>query len=369
MKVLHVEAGRHLYGGALQVVFLLQGLRARYPDDEHVLVCPPGAEVVEAARPYAARIHELPMGGDLDPGMLRRLRQLIRRERPDLVHLHSRRGSDLWGGVAARLEGVPAVLSRRVDNPEPRWWARLKYRLYAHVVTISEGIRRVLLEEGVTAAKVTCVHSAVDTVRYRPGCEDSNWFRREFGLEEGQPAIGMAAQFIPRKGHAVAVEALARVLEEQPRARLLLFGRGPLRPEIERQVLGLGLHGKVAFAGFRDDLHRILPCLDLLVHPASMEGLGVTLLQAAACGLPIVAGRAGGIPEVVRHQENGLLVEPGDVAAVAEALLALLRDPEMRRSYGTSGRRLVEKEFSCRSMVSGNAAVYRTLVAQRRRPG
>ena len=163
MKVLHVEAGMHLYGGALQVVFLLRGLKALGVDS--ILACPDGSAIAREAAPHA-QVVTLPMKGDLDVGLLSRLRHLIREVRPDVIHLHSRRGSDIWGALAGRLEGVPVVLSRRVDNPEARLVVKLKYRLYDEVVTISEGIRQVLLSEGVPAGKLHCVLSAVDTQQY-----------------------------------------------------------------------------------------------------------------------------------------------------------------------------------------------------------
>jgi hypothetical protein len=271
MKVLHVESGRYLYGGALQVVFLLQGL-AKRGGDEHVLACPRGSAIAAAARPHATRVHELALGGDTDVGSLGRLRRLIRAERPDLVHLHSRRGSDLWGGLAARLEGVPAVLSRRVDNPEPRAWAALKYRLYRRVIAISHGIRAVLLAEGLAPERVVCVHSAVDTARYRPGCADPGWLRREFGLSADGAVLAMVAQFIPRKGHRVLLDALPAVWAAHPRTQVLLFGQGPEHAAIAAEVARRGFADRVRLPGFRDDLHQVLPCVDLVVHPAALEG-------------------------------------------------------------------------------------------------
>jgi glycosyltransferase involved in cell wall biosynthesis len=364
MKVLHVESGMHLYGGALQVVFLLRGLRALGVDC--VLACPEGSAIAAAAAPHAV-VRELPMRGDLDVGMLGRLRALMRELRPDVVHLHSRRGSDLWGALAARRARVPAVLSRRVDNPEPRAWVALKYRLVDRVVTISEGIRDVLLAEGVPPTRIACVRSAVDTEQYRPGCVDAAWFRREFGLADDALALGMVAQFISRKGHQTLLDALPALLAAHPRVRVLMFGQGPLLAPLQQRVGADALLVKhVLFAGFRSDLQRVLPCLDLLVHPASMEGLGVSLLQAAACGVPLVGGRAGGIPEIVRPGLNGELVEPGDVAGLAAAADRLLASEALRRRYGTAGRELVEREFSIDAMVRGNLEVYRAVIAARR---
>jgi hypothetical protein len=165
MKVLHVEAGMHLYGGALQVVFLLRGLKGL--GVHSVLACPTGSAIAQEATPHA-EVRPMPMKGDADIGLLGRLRALIREVKPDVLHLHSRRGSDIWGALAGRLEGVPVVLSRRVDNPEKPWIVRQKYKLYDEVITISEGIRQVLLAEGVPPHKLHCVLSAVDTAQYRP---------------------------------------------------------------------------------------------------------------------------------------------------------------------------------------------------------
>ena len=360
MKVLHIEAGMHLYGGALQVVFLLRGLKSLGIDC--VLACPEGSAIAPAAQAHA-RVCTMPMKGDLDVGMLSRLRQLMRQERPDVVHLHSRRGSDIWGALAARLEGIPVVLSRRVDNPEARWIASLKYRLYDHVVTISDGIRQVLLSEGVPQAKISCVLSAVDTEQYRPDRQHLNWFRETFQIASDELTIGMVAQFISRKGHATLLDALPAVLASHPRTKILLFGQGPIWEAIRERVQASPLLSQhVQLTGFRPDLDKILPCLDVLAHPASMEGLGVSLLQAAACGVPMVGARAGGIPEVVRPGLNGELIEAGDAAQLAHCLQTLLSSSELRQRYGHAGRAWVLEHFSVDAMVQGNLKVYRQLL-------
>lgn len=364
MKILHVEAGMHLYGGALQVVFLMKGLAQR--GAQVALTCPTGSAIGAAVRELGLPVHEVPMGGDADIGLVGRLHRLLRDARPDLLHLHSRRGADVWGAIAGRLQGLPVVLSRRVDNPEPRLWAALKYRLPSHVVTISQGIRQVLLREGVPEQRITCVPSAVDTAQYRPGRAELLWFRQEFGLPDDTLAIGMAAQFIERKGHATLLDALPTVFAQHPEARVLLFGQGPLLDAMRARVAADPvLAERVQLPGFRRDMDRILPCLDLMAHPAFMEGLGVALLQAAACGVPIVGGRAGGIPEIVRPGLNGELVEPGDVPGLAAALNRLLDSADLRRRMGLAGRGWVERHFSIDAMVEGNLAVYRQLLEHR----
>ena len=360
MKVLHVESGRHLYGGARQVLYIMEGL-ARLGVD-NLLACPPGAHIAEPARAHA-RVFERAMKGDADIGLALRLKRLIRAQRPDLVHLHSRRGADLWGGVGAKLAGVPCVLSRRVDNPEPRWLVAAKYRLYDHVITISEGIREVLLGEGLAPGKVSCVRSAVDARPYLVDY-DKAAYRRKLGLPPDTLLAGMVAQLIERKGHRHLLAALDEVLPVQPGLQVLIFGRGPLEAEIGQAIVDRGLSGRVRLMGFVDNLPAVLGCLDLLVHPADMEGLGVSLLQASAARVPIIASRAGGMPEAVRDGENGLLIAPGDVAALAAAMQRLLGDAALRARMGEAGRALVLKEFSTEVMCEGNLAIYRKVLGQ-----
>jgi glycosyltransferase involved in cell wall biosynthesis len=364
MKIVHVEAGMHLYGGAQQVLYLLEGLRDRGCDN--LLVCPTGSAIAGAARAAGVTVTELPLRGDADLVFVPRLYRLLRRQRPDLVHLHSRRGADVLGGIAARLARVPCVLSRRVDNPENAAWARVKYRLYHRVITISAGIRRVLLEAGVAPDRVVCVPSAVDPAPYAHACERT-WFTTEFGLPSSARVLGVIAQLIPRKGHRHLLAALPPLLQRYPELHVLFLGQGPLHGELASSIAAPPYRDRVRLAGFRADLPRLLPCLYGVVHPAEMEGLGVSLLQAAAAGVPIVASRAGGIPEAVRDGINGLLVPPGEPAALTQSIDRLLADPVYAADLGRRGRALVHEEFSLERMIEGNRRVYAAALDIRRR--
>lgn len=365
MKVLHVEGGRHYYGGARQVVYLIEGLAAR--GVANVLACPLHARIVEHASPSAV-VLPTAMRGDADVAMAWRLAAHIRRHAPDIVHLHSRRGIDVWGGLAARACKVPCVVSRRVDNREPRAWVALKYRLFDHVIAISDGIRDVLLAQGVDPERVSCVRSALDAAPWLHDV-DRRAFRREFDLPEQALVVATVAQLIPRKGHRYLLEAVGNLRAAFPDLRVVLFGQGPLRASLEADVAARGLAAIVRFAGFRDDLSQWLGGVDVLAHPADIEGLGIALLQAQAASVPVVATRSGGMPEAVADGVSGWLVEPGDVAALTRALGGLLADPALRRRMGEAGRARVVAEFSVDAMVDGNLAVYHRVLRESPRQG
>jgi glycosyltransferase involved in cell wall biosynthesis len=360
MRVVHLETGRRVYGGALQVLLLVDGLEKR--GLENILVVPKGSAVEAEARRRNLPVRALPVLGDADLAFPFRFHRLLREIQPSLVHLHSRRGADTLGALTTKLARVPAVLSRRVDNPEPGWSLGAKYRLFDAVITISDVIGKGLVERGVPVGKVFTVRSALDPAPYAGPCR-MEAFRREFGLSEGDRAVGMAAQFIPRKGHETLLEAVPRILRAHPRTRFLLFGQGSTRPGISARIRASGLDGTVLLPGFRDDLPNLLPCLDVLVHPATMEGLGIILLQAGAAGIPVVASAAGGIPEVIGHERNGILFPPNDASGLAGAVCRLLSDPNLARALGQEGRRRVREAFSVDRMVEGNLAVYRKVLA------
>jgi len=354
MKAMHVETGRHLYGGALQVFYLLRGLHDK--GINNLLVCPVGSAISAAAAPFS-QIHEVPMRGDLDVTFGWRLWRLVIQERPDILHIHSRRGADLWGSLIARMTGNPAILTRRVDNPEASWLVHFKYQPFKKVVTISDGIRTVLLSEGLGEDKLQCIHSAVDFDDWQVP-RDKKWFEAEFGLTCGQKAVGVVAQMIERKGHRFLIEAIPGIARNVPHARFLFLGQGPLKTELKQLCVDNSVDHLVHFADFRSDLPRIVPNLDLLVHPALMEGLGVSLLQAAACGVPIVASRAGGIPEIVRHGVNGFLTQPGSVSELERFCVELLEDAEQANRFIRSGKRIVQDNFAIPAMVDSNLRLY-----------
>lgn len=359
MKVLHVETGQHLYGGAKQVYFLINGLAKR--GVENILCCPRNAEIGRAVESLGEKVVYTDSAGDLDFRFYRQLKRQIEATRPDLIHLHSRRGADVLGALAVKKSGLPCILSRRVDNPEARFIAKIKYRLYDHIITISNKIREVLVSEGVPAQKITCVMSAVDASKYQYPKPKSEFVNR-FQLSDSTITIGVIAQLIHRKGHRHLFNCLPSIVMNYPNIKILVFGRGPEEATLRKMVSDLQLTNQISFAGFHNNIENWLGNLDIVAHPADMEGLGVALLQSAAAGVPIVAANAGGISEVVQDKKNGLLFPPGDVEKLAECLVELIKSPDLRKRYGSEGKKIVESCFSVDTMVEGNLNVYKRVL-------
>ena len=351
----------HLYGGAYQVLHLLRLLKGRC---ENILACPKDSAIAAEALKIGVDVAAIPLSGEGSFCAYFAIRELIREKRPDIVHIHSRRGADLWGMLAARRAKNPFVITRRVDNPEPRMLAKFRYGKAARVVGISGKIVDVLASEGVPGEKLRLIRSGVDTETFKPGAGKSV-LQKEFGIAPDEKVVVMAAQFIHRKGHATLLESAPTVLAAQPKTRFLLLGRGPLKEDIALAAKKFG--DRFVIPGFRNDFSAILPECDILAHPAEMEGLGVVILQAAACGLPVVAGRAGGIPEVVRDGDSGFLVEPRDSKALAEKIVALGNDA-CHNLCGSTDLEDAIALLSCAQLVISNDSGLMHLAAALDRP-
>jgi glycosyltransferase involved in cell wall biosynthesis len=257
------------------------------------------------------------------------------------------------------------VVSRRVDfAPDGNPLTRLKYTSRIDCfIAVSRRVAEVLEASGVPRERVRTVYSGVPA-RARPDPARRATLRKELGLPDGAPVVGSVGALAAHKDPVTLVRGAAVVLRERPAARLLLVGDGPLRGEIEREARALGVADRVVLAGFRDDAIDCLSLLDVFAVTSRLEGLNTTVLDAMALGLPIVATRAGGIPEIVADNECGVLVPPGDPEALARALVLLLEDRQRAERFGAAARER-SRSFTEERMVSETERVYRDVLAAR----
>jgi glycosyltransferase involved in cell wall biosynthesis len=357
VKILHLEAGRHLYGGARQAGYLIQGLAAR--GVENWLVCREGHALSRDT--LATRVFAWPLSGDLDVTLYGRIRRLAQSVGPDVVHVHSRRGADTFGGRAARAAGVPSVLTRRVQSREPGIWLRFKARPYAAIAAISTAVRDELIRAGIARDRLRLIPSAVDTALFEPDARARARLADRYGLTPDALLAGSAAQLIPRKGLAALLPLAGHLSAAEPRFRLLLFGQGPARRALERRARTLGLERAVVFCGYEPEWPRLLPGLDLLLHPARREGLGAVVLEAMSAGVPVVASAVGGIVDAIDDGIDGRLLPPEDPVPWRDVVLELLHDPPERERLAAAARRKVETHFTIDRMTERYLSLYREL--------
>lgn len=358
MRILHLELGRHLYGGAKQVVYLINAIHAQDPPIEQLLVCAEGSDIAAQHLP-GCTIHPLPYAGEIDISILWRLSGLIRATKPDILHIHSRRGADVWGAMMAKRTGIPAICTRRVDNPESAL-TRIKYRQYSAVISISEGVRKVVSQHCPDTVLQQVIHSSVDFTEF-PYTPDPDWFRRKFNIPQGHRVLANFAQLIARKGQTELIAAMREVITLCPDTVCLLFGKGSLADEYQRQIEQAGLQHHVRLCGFTNEVARILPNIDLMVHPAHAEGLGVILLQAGACKVPVIACPSGGIPEIILDKHTGWLTPAGEANLLANCIAEALENPQLRHELASNLYKHVSTHFSTETMAGDYIRLYRQL--------
>jgi glycosyltransferase involved in cell wall biosynthesis len=257
------------------------------------------------------------------------------------------------------------VLTRRVDNAEPLLWARFTYRHYDAVAAISRAIHAQLVDVvGLPAARVHCIASAVDAADFSDRATARAALADRYGIRQGEIVIGIVAQLIARKGHDVLLTAMPAILRRHPRVRVLCFGRGPRAAALQRRIdAEPTLREHVHLLGYEPALERFMAGFDLLVHPAQAEGLGVAVLEAMSCGVPVVASKVGGITDCIEHTRTGMLCQSGDGAALADATVALLDAPERRRDIARAAKASVSERNSIAAMTAAYTRLYAKLMS------
>ena len=290
-----------------------------------------------------------------------RLAAFMEREGVRLVHANDHY-SNLLAVPAAKLVRAKVICSRL----DLRQWAFRAQRLAeslalrtADAVMVNARCLReaTVREDGVRADKVYVVHNGVDLPAFDAAA------KADPGVPSGRPTIAVVANLHASKGHLELIEAVARMRAELRDLLVLCAGEGPMRPVLEQQIAFHGLRDTVLLLGHRRDVPALLARSRVACAPSHEEGLSSAIVEAMAAGLPVVGSEVGGTPELVAEGETGLLVPPRDPQALAERLLALLRDPERGRALGAAARKRVEAEFSLPALSQRLGDLYRATLA------
>jgi L-malate glycosyltransferase len=298
---------------------------------------------------------------------LMHLALFLRRGQFHVIHAH-----DLWANLlgipAGRLARTPVIISSRRYLADLDWYTpwrskiiRTIYRLSTHVVVNSASVRQLLVErDGLPPEKIHIIYNGVDVDRFASARPDRERFLGSVGSDSKLIAV-VANMYSRVKGHACLIEAARIVCRAVPTAKFVLIGDGAERSKLEQQVTEAGLEKDFLFLGHRQDVPELLACCNLSVLPSEAEALPNSLLEAMAAGLPVVATRVGGTPEIIVDGVNGLLVPPQDPQALAQAMLHILQDADVARRLSRSGQEKMRTHFGFDRLVAELEELYRDL--------
>ncbi|MBT1071831.1 glycosyltransferase [Pelotalea chapellei] len=294
--------------------------------------------------------------------LFKNLSEIIKQVQPDIVHSHLL-DSNFYAALACSKNSIPHICTEHGDiflSSSSR--TRLKYmaisRLSSLVVCVSEAVRGGAARR-IAKSKLKTIYNGIRFII--PGVST---FRQEFGIPESAVCIGAVGNLYPVKGHTYLITAFSRLLSRQPETRLVLVGRGSEEKMLRDQVASLNIpEDRVIFTGFRGDIENILNSLDVYVQPSLSEGHPLAVLEAMSLGLPVIASRVGGLPELFCDETFGTLVPPGSSDDLHEKLLEYVDQPDRFQHKATLARDHVLKAYSIEEMAGNYIACYRQAMA------
>ncbi|MFG0290825.1 MAG: glycosyltransferase family 4 protein [Rhodopirellula sp. JB044] len=317
-------------------------------------------------------VHSELIGGKYDVAVVPRIAKLLKKRSADVVITVGAGDKMFWGRLAAKLAGVPVIASALHSTGWPDGVGKLN-RLLTPItdafIGVAESHGEFLREfEKFPASKVNVIRNGVDCDRFCPDADARASVIDELGLPENAQIIGLVAALRHEKNHSMLVKAAAKLREQHPELHTLIVGEGPERETIEPLRRELDLIDRVHLLGNRSDTPRLLAAMDVFTLCSLNEASPVSILEALACGTPVVATDVGSIKETVLPERTGLLVDSEDVDGFANAISRLLSEPETRQTMGQTGRQLVTETGSLTSMVDGYENLMHRIYNRKRHP-
>ncbi|MBZ0273830.1 glycosyltransferase [bacterium] len=361
MRVVIVDTSRELRGGQRQVRLLSAGLAESGVDV--LVVTRPGSPLAEELAVHRVPAASVSPRFEGDPIAAWRLSRVLKTHGAQVVNAQSSHDHTLAMMAVAIAHPRPVrIVTRRVDFA-PRG-GRLNRRKYLrgadHYIAISHAVAEILVAFGVPRENVRVIPSAIEHVLPPAGARAA--LLAELGLPDGVFLIGDVASLVDHKGHRYLLEAFALIASEMPDAHLVLAGDGELRDELEALAGRLGIRARTHFLGLRNDTPLLYGAFDLFAMTSHLEGLCTSILDAMSAKVPVVATRAGGIPEIVRDGDTGYLAENRNPAAIAQAIRDARADPGQARRRAEHAFRMVDEEFGVHRMVAQTARLYDELL-------
>ncbi|MBP7216044.1 MAG: glycosyltransferase family 4 protein [Candidatus Omnitrophica bacterium] len=367
MNILYLTNHLNIGGITSYVYTLSRGMQER---GHSVFIASSGGELCSLFQEAGITLFIAPIKtkSELSPKLLASMLKLykpIKKNKIELIHAHSRT-TQVLAHYLSSMCGIPYLstchgfFKKRFSRRKFPCWGK-------HVIAISSAVKDHLVHDFCVSPKnITVVHNGIDAAGLSLRTESEiKAIKEKLGLRQG-PVIGIIARLSDVKGHQFLIQAMKTVIAQFPTASLLIVGEGKMKTELAMLVERLGLKENVVFLSQVLNTQETLSVMDVFVMPSLQEGLGLALMEAMGCGLPVVGSAVGGIVSLIQHNVNGLLVKPADAQGLAEAILALLTNPLKAQALGVQANAFIKEHFSREAMVYETERVYRLCLEQKR---
>ncbi|MBS3741839.1 MAG: glycosyltransferase [Candidatus Cloacimonetes bacterium] len=359
--ILNIDTEFGWRGGQQQAVYLYEKMIAnRY---KTLFVCQPHSDLRKYFKRDNLPFISIPMYSELDFLAGFRIARYCQKYNYNILHLHSAHALSI--GILAKLFNPNLILIgvRRVDfSVNKNFISKFKYNnsLLDKIVCISNGIKKVLLKDGIKKSKLITIHSGINTKKFNSVSPFPN-FKEKFNIPQDNIIIGTVAALVGHKDYPNLLQAAKMVTDEIENATFIALGKGEDEQKIKEIADNLNLKNKFKFLGFRENVGEFLKQMDIFVLASKLEGMGTSILDAEAVGLPVIGTNAGGIPEVIRNRKNGLIVPKQNSKELAKAIIKLVNDKNMRENFGEKSKEFV-REFSVDKNFYNYVKLYRNLI-------
>ncbi len=373
-RIVYIIDGLGMGGAERLMIPLLRNLdRNVFEPRVCVLQVRGGNPVAEDIRALGVAVDLLPVPYLRDLGAVPRIMKYLKQTEADLAHLQLEL-ADTLGSLASRLCHLPSVSTLHTmpsQDMKLKSWAHQTMEFWSlrlfcdRVISVSEEARQYHLKiSGSPEKQNITIYNGIDLTRFANLDGEREAFRRELGIPSHAEVLTTLAVLREPKGIQFMIRAMPDILAARPHAYYLIAGDGAYRQALEEEVDKAGVREHVIFAGMRSDVHRVLAASDVFVLPTLTEALPTVLAEAMACRLPIIASAVGGVPEMVTDGDNGLLLQPGDPRALADACIGLLSDPDRRMKLARRGEQVVHGKFNVEGQVENLKKLYMDLIKE-----
>ena len=369
IKVLHIGHSRKWRGGENQVRLLIQGMKSQNYQVQHYIAYPGGAQMIERLGGEVSGVLRLPSSQPTDPRAIMALREFTRLQGIDILDAHSGSAHSLAYYAKFCLPDIKLVVHRRVNFPiKTLYFTRKKYlsRKIDHYVAISSAIGDSLAGYGIPRNKISLIKSTVDQRPYQGHSkpEVKNKWCQRYGLDSVQPLLGFAGALDASKDPVLFVRMIQLLRQRGHPVSGLIAGSGDQQGRLDSEIRESGLQQQIKLTGFVGDMPGLLAALDMFVLPSKQEGLGTVLLEAILSGCLVIASDVGGIGEIIRHRETGMLSQPGDVGGFVDAAETLLDNPELSARLRQNATGHVRDSFNLANLLQQHYRLYEKLVSR-----